>query len=186
MDWMTFSAKLIDALVWPLTVLVGVLLLRRPLGELLPEMRKVKYKDFEAEFGAQMDELRQESEQAGGGRPSTPAATDRTRRLHDLAAVAPNAAVLAAWRKVETAARALLDAEGYELDYAVATPYRMIESVLAGDELLEPRQIKMYRQLRRLRNKVAHADDFELSPGQARQYVDVALSLCEQLEDAGS
>lgn len=178
MDWITFSARLVDALAWPLTVLVGVLLLRKPLSQLLPEMRKVKYKDFEAEFGAEMHELREEAERE---RESMPSGDGRARRLHDLAAVAPNAAVLEAWREVEGAAKALLEAEGYDLDYEVATPYRLIEGVLGSEELVETRHVKMYRQLRRLRNKVAHAEGYELSAEQARQYVELALALREQL-----
>jgi hypothetical protein len=182
MDWMSSLVRLVDALAWPVTVLVGIGLLRGPLARLIPETRRVKYKDFEAEFGRQVHELR-ESAAAEHAKTKPSRGDDRARRLRELASIAPNASVLEAWRDVETAAKALLAAHDYDLDYDVDTPYRMIEGVLGRDDLVPTRQVKMYRELRRLRNKVAHADDYDLSPGQAREYIDLAMALCEELEE---
>lgn len=183
MDFLTFLAQLIDSLAWPVTVLVVVWLLRRPLAQLLPEVRKVKYGDFEAEFGREVEELRERMAEVMPPPKTEPEEAESFGRLEDLAKVAPNAAVLQAWNEVESAARNLLEARGRTVDADSPTPYLRIERMLQRGELVEERKVKIFKDLRRLRNKVAHAAGYEITRAQAEEYIELALALREHLED---
>ena len=50
MDVLTFIATLIDSLVWPIIIIVFVVLLRKPLSDLIPFLERLRYKDFELQF----------------------------------------------------------------------------------------------------------------------------------------
>jgi len=47
MDTLTFISELIKAVAWPMTAIVLVVLLRKPIIELIPLLRKLKYKELE-------------------------------------------------------------------------------------------------------------------------------------------
>ncbi|WP_445371873.1 hypothetical protein ACH518_03420 [Methylomonas sp. HW2-6] len=61
MDWLTFASSVVGSLAWPVATVVLVLLIRKPLGTLLPTLRNLKYKDLELDFGK---ELRKAEEKA--------------------------------------------------------------------------------------------------------------------------
>lgn len=65
MDILTFIASLVQALAWPMAAVVLIILLRKPLGSLLPMMRKLRYKDLEADFGAELMVLERRADDAG-------------------------------------------------------------------------------------------------------------------------
>ncbi len=60
MDWKTFIAALIDSLTWPLMIFSALLLLRQPLTQLLPNLKKLKYGDLELEFAGKIRALKAE------------------------------------------------------------------------------------------------------------------------------
>jgi len=54
MDNLTFFSEAIKTLVWPLTILAVILILRKPLRVLLLTLRRIQYGAFSAEFGRQV------------------------------------------------------------------------------------------------------------------------------------
>lgn len=64
MNWMQFTLSLLDTLIWPMIVLILCALLRAPLVALLPQARKLKYKDFEMEFGEELKVASRDARQA--------------------------------------------------------------------------------------------------------------------------
>ena len=111
MDWLTFTASVIDSLAWPAAAVAIVFALRRSLNKLLPDLNKLKYKDLELEFGKQVAEAKMEiertvkppqlpeSEMAQVGRDAA--------YFEALADISPRAAVLEAWLPFEAAASAI-------------------------------------------------------------------------------
>ena len=143
----------------------------------------MKYKDFEAEFAQDVQQLKQEVIQELPERPLlVPEHEKEEKRLYEMAEIAPNAAVMEVWKHVETAAKNLISSRGHDLAYDISTPYRLIERVLDRGGLIEKRKVKIFNELRRLRNKVAHAGEFEVSPTQAAEYVQLAILLVEYLD----
>ncbi len=186
MDALTFVASLVDSLVWPVTLLLALLILRKPLARLLPEMRRFRFRDLEADFGDAVDSIRAEASDALPTAAVAGAGDETARRLDELAGVAPNAAVMGAWDSVEEAAKDLIARSGRQPDYDIATPYALIERLLAEDQLVDRARIKVFSDLRRLRNKVVHAPNYQVSPERAAEYVMLASALRSVLERAGA
>lgn len=64
MDVLTFISELIKSLAWPVAIIILVILLRKPIVELIPLLRRLKYKDLELEFSQEVTELKAEVEAA--------------------------------------------------------------------------------------------------------------------------
>jgi len=102
MDTTTFIVELIKALAWPAVIVGLILFLRKPLRDLIPLLIRLKYKDFEIEFGKKIEEAKAEAavelskEAAVKALPPQP-----DEKLAKLAEVSPRAAVLEAWRQTE-------------------------------------------------------------------------------------
>lgn len=180
MDWLTFSVELIKALIWPLLVVIVLIIIRKPLSELVPYLKKLKLGELEAEFEKSVRQIKDNLDQEPALKSKKTAAlipAAETERLYQLAEIAPNAAVLEAWKKLELAAKKLIAQMGYDLDYNIAAPYRLIAQILEKARLIELKKVKVFDELRKLRNKIAHAADFEIASDQAKEYVGLANSL---------
>jgi len=106
MDRLTFTAQLVGALAWPLTVLVCVLLLRGYVTALVPLLRKLKYSDLELQFGREVAELKGAADAASlpvQKQPSEQRDADTWQGLVRLAAARPRSAIRGAWQEVEAA-----------------------------------------------------------------------------------
>lgn len=184
MDSLTFVAEIVKALAWPITVIVAVCLLRRPIVALVPYTRSLKYKDLLIEFGREIGELR---DQAARELPPAPIRTtpvpSAEDRLLSLATVSPNAAILEAWQVVERASLSLLRARQVEIDASIPARYKRIERLLDSSGLVDRKKIKIFSDLRQLRNRIAHAHGVEATSGQALEFIEVSLALAKYLEE---
>jgi uncharacterized protein YutE (UPF0331/DUF86 family) len=186
LDWLTFIAELIKTLAWPLTVLAILILLRKPLVGLIPLLQRIKYKDFELEFGRQVREVRAEAneELPPPQKPKAmiPQAADP---ILELARVSPRAAVTEAWRQVEAAALDAAQRNNVPLQYREAvSPIRVIRA-LEKAEVVDPAPMAIFHDLRALRNQAAHAPEFALSTEAVIEYVELARRLIEYLSSVG-
>lgn len=181
MDWLTFIATLVQALAWPSTIVVGVLLLRRPLIQLLPQMRRLKYRDLEAEFGIEVQNIEARMREALPDRVLEAVPGSENSSAARLLDVSPTAAVLEAWRGIESAAKNLIERSHLSISYDGATPFKLIERVLASSHLMDQRKLRVFNDLRRFRNRVAHAESSEISRNDAAEYVRLAESLVADL-----
>ena len=57
MDFLTFLATIIGSLAWPACLLVALFMLRRPIAELLPSLRRLRYKELEVDFGKELEKI---------------------------------------------------------------------------------------------------------------------------------
>lgn len=182
MDILTFIAKMAEALAWPLVALVIFHAVREPLAALLPNVRKLRFQRIEAEFGEQMSEIEKKVAALPEDVQPAPMPESEESKLISLAEIAPKAAVIEAWRAVDRSAKRLIEQRGHKLDYDTPQPFSLIERVLDRGGILESPQIKIFRDLRQLRNKVAHAEEFTISNRQAVEYVRVAMTLRRYLD----
>lgn len=186
MDWLTFIAELIKMLAWPLTVLAIVILLRKPLAGLIPLLQRIKYKDFELEFGRQVREVRAEANEELPP-PQKPKAMipQGPDPILELARVSPRAAVTEAWRQVEAAALDAAQRNNVPLRYREAvSPVRVIRA-LEKAEVVDPAPMAIFHDLRALRNQAAHAPEFAISTEAVIEYVELARRLIEYLGSVG-
>ncbi|MBN3562236.1 hypothetical protein [Aliamphritea spongicola] len=176
MNHMQFIIELADKLAWPLVALVALVMLKRPLEDLLPLAKRLKYKDLEVEFGQVLQAV---SRDAAGVFPELE--QDRRSRLIATVKHLPNAAVLEAWDEVDNAAETLIRQQVSEVDLAVDTRYKTMGTILARQALLDTKKVKLFHELRQLRNKVAHAENFTVGPAEAVQYIELCLKLVDHL-----
>ncbi|WP_255991629.1 hypothetical protein [Chitinolyticbacter albus] len=182
MDWLTFIAELVKALAWPSCIVIAVLLFRQPLYDLIPLLKKLKYKELELEFAREVFELQREVAESIPSEPTSMVASPSdSDRYFKLAALSPRAAILEVWLAVETASvRALSSLYSVPpLDGMRSAPD--LGSSLKNSNLIDESQFNIFQRLRGLRNKAAHAEELALSEEDARHYVDLAMKLVAHL-----
>ncbi|WP_370979331.1 DUF4145 domain-containing protein [Agaribacterium sp. ZY112] len=174
MQTLPFIIELIDKLVWPAVYVFTLICLRKPVSHLLPLARKLKYKELELEFGR---ELKVANEQAEGAFPELK--QDTKAKLVSLVENMPNTAVIKAWALVDDAAENLLHSLGLNVNLDVNNRYKVLEDTLIEQGAIDTKMAKLFSELRQLRNKVAHAETYEVGRGEAIQYIE----LCVRLRD---
>ncbi len=180
MDWKTFIAEIINALSWPAVVIFIVWLLQDKIAELLPRLKRVKHKDTELEFIEGIKELAQEV------KPKIIEETKTIKHLRsslqNIASISSRAAIIEAYLIVELSAikaieKAYPELQGKDIKQQVAISKMLREKVISMD------RYHQLRELLQLRNKAAHSDDFSLTGSPIETYIDVALSLANELEN---
>jgi hypothetical protein len=106
--------EILEVVIWPATVLIVVLILRRPLTRLLESTKKLKYKELELEFSKGIEQVQAEAKEA------LPEVLDKNKSsvevdLYGLASISPTAAITEAWRAVESSAKTLITFKGHKL-----------------------------------------------------------------------
>ena len=185
MDALSFVAQVLTATAWPICALIIALALRGPVVELIPLLRKLKWKGLEAEFGRGLVHARELMEtEVTSVSPRNQSFPEKDRELLDnFAEVAPRHVVLECWREVEAAVirAAHKSSAGQKLQHARA-------SLVAAQALLDSGQIgnaefQVFTILKNLRNRAAHERDFELSRDDAIEYADTTRWLVRVLEE---
>lgn len=169
----------LDVLIWPLIAVMGFFLFRKPLLDRLGQAHKLKFKDLEIEFSEDIQSVRRDAQQAFPIRHENTQARLLRRAIHF-----PSTTVRDAWREVDTAAVTLLKLNDAVDEISDDTRFKDIADALMSEALLSTKQIKLFHELRRLRNKAAHAQDFAVSPADAVQYVELCFRVIESLVSA--
>ena len=184
MDMLTFVAELVKALAWPVTVLVIFLAIRRPLLDLIPLLRRLRYKGIELDFDRQIQELAVELRQelpAGFGVEGT--GEPFIEHMVELSQLSPRAVVPESWLRLEYAAMQASKRHGLELTSRELKTPLLLGEALENAGILNERTLAIYHRLRNLRNAAAHASDFSFDPDSALEYADLALRLADYLNE---
>jgi hypothetical protein len=169
-----FTAKIVASLVWPVTLLVIIFFLRKPIRNLLPFLERLKYKDFELSFRRQLEDALHTSDV----RQVTQVEDSK---LAKLALASPRASVLQAWQELEEVAQARFK----ELQPKTRETKLDPDGALGYFEFmgaLIPRTKKALSQLRALRNQAAHLPDSVLSTQDAHGYIQLTEIVKRQIE----
>jgi hypothetical protein len=189
MDWLTFISSVIGNLAWPATILAVVFMLRKPIAGLLPDLRKLKYKDLEVDFGQgleraekQLDEVASPTRTAFERHPDVePEPLPKTHKelVSKIADLSPSAAILESWKNVERALDFYFSGRGIKRPISGQS----ITGHLDYDPNFPPQLVSAYQELRVLRNKAVH-EKGGISPAQAREFDDLASRLTLALIEA--
>ncbi|WP_119393359.1 hypothetical protein [Salinibius halmophilus] len=181
MTWMQYTIELIDILVWPAVLVFSLVSLRAPLARLIPLAKRLKYKELEVEFGQGLAVVKQKAE---GAFPELK--QDRKAQLIATAKHLPNAAVLGAWKEVNDAAELLIRQRQPNVDLNIDRRYKLLEDILASESMIDTKKVKLFSELRQLRNKVAHAVDYEVASTEAVEYIELCFTLIAHLKNIES
>lgn len=196
MDALTFIAEVVKALAWPASVVAFLFMMRKPVGELIPLLRKLKYKEIEMEFSREIAELKAEALPAPQ-QPALPAASSKDEhlaaaRLPDrlstkreelirMTGFSTRVAVMEAWLEVEAAAIEVASSFWSVPPSDTFKNFPRMGEYLLQCKVIDHKQLETFKRLQQLRNKAAHAQELNLSEDDARSYVELALALAAQI-----
>ena len=175
---------LINAVAWPLVVLLCALVFRRTLNGLLLKTTKVEAFGLSAEFRETLDEAGSKISQAEAAEEDTAAVAHDDLGKDDLLSLAKDhgtAAVIEAFRRLEVQARRSLRMIGQSRTYSSNNIYAMIGRDLEANGLLTKPEAEAFHSLRRVRNEAAHSPTMVAS-GEATQFALLAGSLAEKIK----
>tara|TARA_R110002073_G_scaffold264557_1_gene427609 strand:+ start:1330 stop:1890 length:561 start_codon:yes stop_codon:yes gene_type:complete len=184
MDYLQFFASIIESIVWPITVVVGILLLRRNIETIVPYIQRIKVKDFELDLKEAKQEL--PLEVTFEPAPDLLSKTkDQFSDLYQLAELSPRAAILESWLQVESALSKLALAKLDDQGAMLAIPPLRLNEYLKRKSVISNEQYRFVNRLRELRNKSVHLLDMNISLDEASDYIDLARSVTTQFERKG-
>jgi len=169
---------LIDILAWPTTALFLIWLARKQIRRLVPLIQRIKYKDVEIEFSKKLAEVTEDV----GETPLLESVDSAERdRIYALVDVSPASAVIETWKSLERSAQGKVR-QLLPKDETYKDPLRRPVDYLDYKGVLVPSTASAARDLRMLRNEVAHARADEISREDALQYAAVASRIRTQIE----
>ncbi|MBC8649294.1 hypothetical protein GYM54_03060 [Pseudomonas sp. MTM4] len=185
MDVLTFTSVTIKSLAWPAVAIFLVLMLKKPITELIPLLRKLKYKELEIEFSEAVAELKAEAGTSilDVGNPTTSQAQPQNRLLQ-LVNFSTRAAIMEAWLEVETAATAVASSFWNQPPSDTFRNYPKLGDYLLQCKVIDTKQLETFNKLKQLRNKAAHAEELNLSESDAISYVELASALAAHIRAA--
>lgn len=182
MDLLTFTAKIIESLAWPVASVVLVVLLRKEIAKLAPFLKKLKAGPVEAEFERDVIALQESTPEPVREKGAKVVDTASKNFLFQLAELHPRSAILESWVRVEAAARALLESKAIAVSKPTYLPAARLAEPLAQHGFITQGQVTLFHELRRLRNEVAHEQGLEPTLESARAYIDLASFLQGHIE----
>lgn len=177
MDWLTFTSKIVEALAWPLVVLILGLVFREKLHDLLAAMRKLKAGPVEAEFEMAAKQARVNATEATAleatKTPDLPlgskASSDQNVVKKLLSARNdPAGAILEGWATVDGELFRLGRQLGFLVDPLESTA--KVYKAIVSSNVLPAETIRLVQELRELRNSVVHAK-VTPTPDSAQDYL---------------
>ncbi|MCE1054127.1 hypothetical protein [Pseudomonas alloputida] len=177
MDWLQFFASLVGSIAWPAAVVAVVVLLRTPLGKLLPLIRTLKYKELQIDWGAQLEEIKDQVE------ATTPAPSLESEKaasdLTQLADVDSRGAVLGAWIPLERELRQLAASAGIR-DVMRIEPGWLVAQ-LHHQKHIDLLTYKTLMKLMKMRNEAVHLSDREITPADSAMMAQLCISIRDQI-----
>lgn len=174
MDKYTFISEMTKALIWPVTLILVLLLLRKPLISLFPFMRKLKFKELEMEFSEQVQALKAQVKVDAVSEFDTPAMK--------ILSFSTRAAVLEAWMELENVAASLAASFWSTSNISPFKNYSKLGHYLHQCGVLNDTQLNSFNELRKLRNQLVHTEEVELTEDDAKAYIMVASNLVNQIK----
>ena len=191
-DLLVLISSLVDSLAWPVAIAILVLVFRSPLLKLLEGLTRLRYGDFELDFGQEVESIKDQATTAGIKlTPKTTSEKTDTRDSTEIVADAfklaeefPEPAVVLAWTAVEYE---LLQV-GVRFDISTShqgyTPPSRIINFLSKDGHLENETCDILERMRTLRNMAAHParEKARISSDEAVEFVSLAEGMKEKLK----
>lgn len=191
MDALTFVSNLISSVVWPLIVVSIVVLLRKPLRELIRDLgrrlRSIKFPGGEAEFSQELAEIKEAADEANlppveavpTGAPLLLGVEVDISQWARLAELSPTAAISEAWRQVENAMREA--ARRFDIPESETRSAIALIRALGKRQALSPDTVAIVSDLRGIRNTAAHGMKVEISQSDAIEYISLARRIIAAL-----
>ena len=182
MNWLEFASSVVRSLAWPIALVVVIVLLRRPLSELLPALSRMKLRDVEFEFSRGLERAQIVTASAIPKDLQVPITEGARPRKEGTASTFPRGVLLDAWIKLQESAIKLCRVRFPDRPVGQLRDTRQLVATLSDTGELSTEQIALFEELRNLRNVAAHSANLPLSDVDAIKYVASAASLGKLIE----
>lgn len=148
---MEYLVKLIEALAWPITILILAFGFHRQISKLLLRLSSFKYKDFEARFDEELKKIKSDMTKVIVDKTKFESSKSKTLpsekpslfdHFSDLAEISPRAAVTEAYRHVEITAKGAANTAG--IDLPKIFPVRKLVKELVKERLFSEKSIPVF------------------------------------------
>ena len=187
-----FIADVLNAVAWPVAVVVVAVVFRKELKGIAGNLRKIKVGNTEAIF-ENLDKANSDAKALDPVDPMTASENaPRVAQLIELAKISPSGAILEAYKDVEMAIGQLhehaVDAEMFSLSKSphassklrrlpVTRSYQMLNEI----GWLSKSEIRMLEALRETRNRAAHSRSDDISLLISNEFIRLADTLTDSL-----
>jgi len=182
--------KLVDVLVWPITVLALVTIFRAELSKIIGRLSELKYKGLVANFDKQLTEVEKQVNSSKKYdveiKPiSTTSTIDRItnltnieKSLYRVSEVSPKAGILEAWTNLELESK--IAAEKFKIseikNNIILEVLKKLIPIWFNETVIES-----YYNLLALRNQAIHTSDFNISSVDAKRYIDIVMVIAKMM-----
>ena len=180
MDPLSFIVRIVELTTWPVVSVILVLLLRKEIRVVAPNLRRLKAGPLEVEFERGTEHLAAALE----SQPEAKEALSQSLvnpAISEVATASPRTAVLEAWLGVETAVNEALTRHATQVGgpgaMSARPSHRAMADTLLRAGLIHEGQVQMLDELRQLRNEVVHAQEFAPTQEAIERYLDSAKYL---------
>ncbi len=181
MDTYTFITQLSLAWAWPIATVTIAFLLRTEVGNLLQNIKQLKHKDTEINFGREVSEAKALANEEKDLRPTE---NDIKTYKNELATLSPRGAIIEAWLNVEEGLKDF--AKRHHIEVSKKEPFSIDRLMWHNIEYrdLGSGTIEMLSKLRKIRNEAVHLKDSNISADDAKEYVALANRIIRRIEEA--
>lgn len=182
MDIYQFLSSLIGSLAWPLVVIFFFYKFNEPMSKVVRSLARMKYKDFELDFGKELEGIETQSDQL----PQLDLEPSIENEVIAVASISPMAAIPLAWSHLETEISKAISRLAISADYPPHnSPLKNIE-ILNKYECISESDYNLLNELRRLRNDISHRkiDPETITVARALDYAKIAFNLGARLQEA--
>jgi hypothetical protein len=175
---------LIEVTIWPIVLLSFFLIFRSQLPSIFKFIQTIKYKDFEISLSKEIKTLEESAKKID----VVDSLENNKKKLIDqelylLAATSPREAMLSSWKKIEALARDVvqgyLDPEDGEVD--TFSPM-FVRWALGTKFILKNEHLRVFDELKSVRNKLSHNDFMEPSESESLAYINAVQKIHSYLE----
>jgi len=180
MDIFTLISNLSNALAWPIAVCILAFMLKADLSKALSNVRKLKHKDTEINFGREIKETSTAASQS----ESFPKDDIPNDRSNELALLSPRGAVIESWLNVEQSLHEF--AKRHDIETDSNKPFS-IQNIIWHNldyNILGKGTIEILERLRRLRNEAVHLQDYNISHESAKEYQSLSKRVIQVVQQA--
>ncbi|WP_342442880.1 DUF4145 domain-containing protein [Lysinibacillus sp. FSL K6-0075] len=182
-------SSLVNSLAWPVSLIVSIWILKRPLNKLLSTITRVKYNEIEIDFGEALDRVAENLDVSNNENNETLSFVQEDPAIHNIAKTYPSALIIMGFSKIEIELNNIID----NLDIPgnrSSRRYNPIEKIdlLRKQGILDKDLAKSINELRHLRNEAVHLPPSEtnITTENALEYYQLSEKVISDLQQSSN
>ncbi|MGJ8689724.1 MAG: hypothetical protein ACSHXZ_09410 [Gammaproteobacteria bacterium] len=171
--------RLVGHLAWPVAVFLIVREFSNEFKSFIRRIKNAKYKDVELNLTEEFQSIKNEAIDAGITIAYPPSAFP-SENLKSIE-TAPEWTIIQSWQEIERVLSQLYSKSRREAgDKSKANPNEMI-AVLLDNGTIDPAMAGLINRINTLRNNIVHQHEFELTRGEAMEWMGISKSVKDRL-----